>query len=415
VEAIAYLCRAAEQATQYAAQTEAVELLQEALWHVERLPAAQQDTYRPALVLRQARALLALGHLEDAAALLLRYQLLFAEPARLHGQYALLRSQIAQHQEDWEHAAAYAQTAVRMAREEHDEGTLGQAYYVLAMERYWAGQPLEGLEYSQSATVHLDTTGECFRLGMAYFVLGLHAFMLGDFERALEAEAQASRIGDRLDEPQLQTFASWATGWFQAVCGAYDDAILACQRALKLTPDPLNAAFAMGWMGFAYLEKNEPEEAVPLLEQAITSMRQFHYQRLEGLYAILLGEAHLLQEEISKAAALLQFGNRMVVQTQYRFGLAWSCRALGKLACAMGELAQAEEHYRQALEAFTAIPTHFEVARTHLALAELAARQGFQAMTAEHLRAAYRLFTTLRVATYVARTEASASALGVAL
>src|SRR5437870_8614767 len=59
------------------------------------------------------------------------------------------------------------------------------------MERYWAGQPLEGIAYSQQAIAMLEQSPERARLGMAQFVLGLNCLLLGDRERALEAAAQA--------------------------------------------------------------------------------------------------------------------------------------------------------------------------------------------------------------------------------
>ena len=72
-----------------------------------------------------------------------------------------------------------------------DADTGGQALHVLAMERYWAGQPLEGIAYSQQAIAMLEQSPERARLGMAQFVLGLNCLLLGDRERALEAAAQA--------------------------------------------------------------------------------------------------------------------------------------------------------------------------------------------------------------------------------
>ena len=58
---------------------------------------------------------------------------------------------------------------------------MGQAYHVLAMERYWMGYPQEGIDYSRQALTCLAPTTERARQGMAYFVLGLNALLLGDF------------------------------------------------------------------------------------------------------------------------------------------------------------------------------------------------------------------------------------------
>ena len=150
------------------------------------------------------------------------------------------------------------------------------------------------MEYCQHAIAALERLGEDERLGMAYFVLGLNALSLGCFEQALEAAARVEAIGAATADRRLQTFAAWTTGWVQATRGEWEAGIASCQRALERSSDPLNTAFAMGWLGYAYLEQGDLASAMPALEQAVQSMRQFGYRRLEGLYTTLLGETHLL-------------------------------------------------------------------------------------------------------------------------
>ena len=181
-------------------------------------------------------------------------------------------------------------SAVEAAAPGQDHLTLGQAYHVLAMERYWMGHPAQGVEYCQHAIAALERLGEDERLGMAYFVLGLNALSLGCFEQALEAAARVDAIGAATADRRLQTFAAWTTGWIQATRGEWEAGIASCQRALERSSDPLNTAFAMGWLGYAYLEQGDLVRAMPALEQAVQSLHQFGYRRLEGLYTTLMGE-----------------------------------------------------------------------------------------------------------------------------
>jgi predicted ATPase len=398
-KAVEYLTRAAEQATKSWAHVEAVELLQQALEHVQRLPAAERQRRRLDLVLRQAHSLLALGRCRDIETLLRQQQtcLTQLQDACLTGRYALLLSQTAQHLGEWESAAQYAHHAVEAATACQDAATVGQALHVLAMERYWVGQPLEGIAYSQRAIAMLEQCPERIRMGLAYFVLGLNCLLFGDCDRALEAEAQADAIGQELGDPYLQSFAAWATGWGQAMRGEWEASRAACQRGLELAPDPLSTALALGCLGHTYLEQGIPGEAVPCLEQAIETMRQCQYQRLESLYTTFLSEAHYLHGDLDQAQALACQGLAMAEAAQYRVGIGWAQRALGKIARARGTLAEAAQLLGQALTGFTALPAHFEAARTHLLLAELARQQESRKVARQHLTAAYRLFTALGV------------------
>jgi tetratricopeptide (TPR) repeat protein len=414
---IEYLRRASEQAASHYAHVEAVASLRAALAQVEQLPAAQRDACRLDLILRQAHALFSLGRLEETQALLLQQQALLVQlqDAQLTGRYALLLGQTAQQLGHWEQAAQHAQQAIQAATSCSDEETVGQAYYVLAMERYWVGRPLEGIAYSQQAVTLLERSVAHSQLGMAYLVMGLHYLILGNFEAALEATAKAEAIGEAAEDANLQTFAAWATGWMHATGGAWDTGIAACQRGLERAPDPLNIAFALGWLGYAYLEKGHPEEAVSLLQQAIEHMRQFHYRRLEGLYTTLLGEASLAQGDADKAHELAQQGLDITSVATYQFGVGWAQRTLGKIAQRRGALSEAKQHLCVALETFAAIPARFEAGRTHLVLATVAFQQENHEAAARHITAAHRLFSGLQNLTYVERTEQQAREFGLQL
>jgi tetratricopeptide (TPR) repeat protein len=255
-------------------------------------------------------------------------------------------------------------------------------------------------------------SGEDYRLGMAYFVLALNALSLGRFDEALQALGHASTIGEALADRRLQTFTAWSSGWAQATRGAWEAGIAACQQALESSSDPLNTAFALGWLGYAYLEKGDASAAITPLEQATHSLHQFGYRRLEGLYTTLLGEAHLVCGQHDTARHLAREGLAIASETPYRLGTAWAQRTMGRMARADGDMAAAEQYLQEALSTFAAMQARFEVGRTHLALAELALAQDHREAVTLHLSAAHQLFTALNVPVYVERTTQYASALG---
>jgi len=247
---------------------------------------------------------------------------------------------------------------------------------------------------------------------MAHFVLALNALSLGRFDEALAAAARARAIGEVLADRRLQTFAAWTSGWAHATRGAREMGIAACQQALESSSDPLNTAFALGWLGYAYLEKGDATAAIAPLEQATQSLHEFGYRRLEGLYTTFLGEAHFLYGQCDTARRLVDQGLAIASETPYRTGTAWAQRALGRLIQADGDLAVAAHWLKTALGTFASMQARFEVGRTYLALAELAQRQDDRAEVILHLSAAHHLFTALKVPVYVERTTQVASALG---
>jgi tetratricopeptide (TPR) repeat protein len=279
--AVTYLSCFAEKAVRDHAHVEAVMALQDAITHGERLQInPEHERLRLDLHLRLAFSLHALGRDQEALERLLEQQshLDAIQDVQLDGQYALLRSQIHTTLGDWEQAAQSAHLAVAAATQGGDEATLGQAYHVLAMDRYWMGHPVQGAEYSQRAIALLEHADKPDRLGMAHFVWGLNTLILGDFASALAAAARVRHLGETLGDAHLQTFASWLSGWIYATQGEWDAGMTACQQALATSSDPLNTAFALGWLGYAHVEKGKPNEAIPLLEQAVLRMRQSDYR-----------------------------------------------------------------------------------------------------------------------------------------
>jgi class 3 adenylate cyclase/tetratricopeptide (TPR) repeat protein len=416
-KAIAYLTRSAEKAARSFAHTEVVAALQEALAHAEHLAAPERHRACLDLVLRQVHSLIFLGRFSETLELLLLHQPRLAQVADpgLAGPYyfwlGLTYGLLGQQQD----AGRYAQQALAEAQRDNDEATMGKAYYVLSMEGYWAGRPQQGLQYGAQAVTLLGHTAEPYWLGMAYFYQGLNAYLMGHFTQALALLSQAQEIGDATGNPRLQSVAAWITGWIYATQGDWAAGVALCQQGLERSPDPLNTAGALGYLGTAYLEQGDPARAIPLLEQSIQQWQQFHFPQLQGWFTALLGEAYLLHGDPAHGQALASQGLAITHESQFSYGMGVAQRVLGKVMQARGLCAEAETYLKDALQTFTAMSARFEVGRTHLSLAALAHMQGAPEATSRHLQQAYDLFRLLHVPRYTARTAEQASALGVVL
>lgn len=416
-KAVEYLTRFGRKAVRLYAHAEAVAAFEEALRHVERLPVEAQDARRLDIVPRLARALTFLGRFDDAVALLLRQEARVeqVQNPRLSAGYYLLLAHTYTFQGDRERVAQTAHRAVEEARRCGDDATMGKALYVLAMEGYWSGQPLQGLEYGRQAVTLLEPTRDRWWLGQAHFSVGTNYFLMGELDRALAAAAEAYAIGEAIGDPRVQTPAAWLTGVAHASCGDSEQAIEACQRALDLSPDPLNTADALGWLGYTYLDKGDAPTAIGLLEQSVRQWRQFRLRPAQGCFLVLLGEAYLLDGQVDRALDLAAQGLQLTSETRYLHGVGWGQRLFGRIERARGRLPEAEAHFHQARETFASIGARFELARTYLDLAELAHARGSAEMAAAHLSGARDLFIAMRIPKYVARSEQAAQRLGVPL
>ncbi len=223
--AIAALGCLAEQATKYASHAEASQALRKALLLISQLPATpERERLDVDLHLQLSKSLAARGLHTESLELLLPLQTRLAtwrDPART-GHWALLLTYAYYNLREWASVAQYAQRAIHAATSARDGEVMGQAYLALAMERYWAEDIPKGMEDSNQAIELLAASPERYRYGFAHFILALHAFTHGDFTVALQSASEAQRVGDAIGDVQLQTSATWLTGWIEATRGNVD-------------------------------------------------------------------------------------------------------------------------------------------------------------------------------------------------
>lgn len=193
--------------------------------------------------------------------------------------------------------------------------------------------------------------------------------------------------------------------------GECEAAIEACQVALECSPNPVNTALAMGFLGGSHLENGDAPRAIPLLEESAHLLGQFHVRQTRGCFLALLGEAYLLNGDLDQAEDFARQGLEIGKEARYQYGFGAAQRALGRIAQARGALAEARTHFAAALDTFASVDARFEEARTHLAQALLARAEDDVGRMTRHLEEARRLFKSLRIPKYVERAEAVAQSL----
>ena len=406
-KAVEYLTQVAARAARAHAHTEAVRAVQEALAHVERLPAEQRDPQLFTLILRQGSSLIPLGRIPEILELLLQKQEgvgRLEDPSRIARYYFQL-GRVYSFLGEHERAAQCAQQAIEEAQRSGDAGTIGKACFLLALEALFSGQLRQGVEHGRRAVALLERTDEPWWVGSAYWVVGLNYSVLGEFEPALEAHARALALGETTGDARLQTLPVWGAGIVRSAMGDWEAGIEACRRALDLAPDPLHTALATGWLGFAYLEKGDAAEAIPLLEPAVRQFGQYEFRPMEGWFTSYLAEAYLVNGDLDKARDLALHALDLSQKAKFRYGAGWAQRALGRIAQAGGAPSEAERHLKEALAIFEAMQARYHVGRIHLDLAALAHAEGDRKAAATHHDEARRLFEALKIPDYPQRAS----------
>ena len=171
----------------------------------------------------------------------------------------------------------------------------------------------------------------------------------------------------------------------------------------------------LGILGYAYLEKGDLGEAIPVLEQAVQEAIRYRSPQVQSWFKIFLGEAYRANQQMDQARDLTTQGLAQAREIEHWWGVGLAQRTLGRIAQDTGETAGAAIHLQDALATFSSIHSQFELARTYLALAALAHTQDSRELATTHLSTAYAWFKKLQVPKWVERTEQLAREYGVTL
>lgn len=395
-EAIHYLQLQAGKAARGYAHAEAVQALEAALVQVDGLPAETGARKRLELVLLLAESFLPLARLKETLDLLHRHLEAaerLADPALLgpfHFWLAHTYSYLGQAEETTTHAGQ----AIRLARAAADPATEGKAHYVLSRDAFWAGHFAQGLTHGTEAVALLGRGEEPWWKGQAYWVLGFHHFVLGHFEQAFAAMGETHAIWQALQDPRLD--ASWSLGYFYAALGEWDRGIEECRKGVERAQDPLNTAAGLGFLGYAWLEKGDLDQALAALAPSVEQLERAGMRQLLGWFSAYQAETLARTGDLARAEELARQAIALTRESGFPYGEAIARRAAGRVALLAQRPFAAESEWQQAAEIFTALGVPFEAARTGLERAALAKRQGREARAREHRAAAERLLAELR-------------------
>ncbi|HEX9944664.1 MAG TPA: adenylate/guanylate cyclase domain-containing protein [Thermoanaerobaculia bacterium] len=413
--AVQYLSLSAGKAARGYGHAEAAKALREALTHAERLPAGERERRLLELVLQLAESLLPLARFPETLELFLRHgeALDRVEAPALAARYFFWLAHTYSYLGNQTEAAAGAERAIEATRLFGDEATEGKAFYVLSRDGFWSGRFAEGIEYSLKAVSLLEGSADRWWQGQAWWVAGFNYYALGRFEEALEAMSRVHAIWKALADPRLD--ASWSTGYFYASLGDWERGIEECRGGFERAQDPLNTSSALGFLGYACLEKRDLPRAIEALEDSVRRMEQAGMKQLLGWFAAFLAEAYLHTGQLAEAEESARRALAVTAEVRFGYGMGLAGRALGRVKRAQGDLAQARHRLEGALEEFLSLQVPFEVARTRLDLAELAHAEGNPIEAAGFLTEARRTFEELKVPAYVERASKLARELGLPL
>jgi class 3 adenylate cyclase/tetratricopeptide (TPR) repeat protein len=343
----------------------------------------------------------------------------------------------------------YLSQAERLAGAAGDSGRLGLVYSFLANYFQITGDPERGIDYAQRALDIAVDHGDVGARVVATAYLGATYYVVGDFARAIEFSRRNvdSLSGNLLHErfgmaPLPTIYSRTSLVRSLAEIGAFADGLATAEEGVSIATakeDPVSLSLAWFSLGYLRLRQGAFNEAIVALERAVEFSRVANIiwfqqiasslastyvstgRAIEGLrvlgeaadraaeigregfqlgYGIRIstcGEAHLALDRQTEAVALAREAVEFFGNMRARGHQAWALRLLGA-ATARGDtrvVQDAAPFYQQALTAAEALGMRPLAARCHLDLGELHRQTGRAEAARAELLAAADLFRSL--------------------
>ncbi len=256
------------------------------------------------------------------------------------------------------------------------------------------------------------------RLGLAGFPAALSRCFLswalgeqGLFVDGIAEGREGIRIAEVVDHPYSLIQASWGLGHLYCTSGDFEQAVPLLERALTLVRErsvPILFHLTARPLGYARAMTGRVREGLTLLEGAQAVQQSIGARHLHALCVVQLGEVSALAGRHDDARRLAGKTLTIAREVSERGHEAYALRLLGELA-AHGDAADietAEGRYHEALTLADELGMRPLVAHCHLGLAKLYRRTGKRIESDEHFAAATTMYREMGMTYWLEKAEA---------
>jgi len=414
--AVDYDILAATKAQRRWANTEALAFFDDALKRLEAMPDTEANRLRRIdAVVKQSEIKFALGrHAEQVQALEDIRSLVdaTADPPRRAGWYywaGLLHSIAGSRPEV---PIAYCREASAIAEAASLEEIKPFVGCCLTHVYAMAGDLRAAVEAGERALPVFEQRGNVWWACRTLWGLSIALIYLGEWQESLDYCRRSLEHGEAVDDRRIKVVSWWRTGWTHIQRGDPETGVRCCQEALGLSPSPVDAAMAKAAQGYGLVRLGQVQTGTAQLAEAVAWFDQSNLRLTRSSFGVWLGDSYLLQGESTRARAILE----QVLTTSREFGyrhLEGIAHRLLSQSLTTEESGPAARHLETAMRILEAVGARNEYAKALVAQYELRRTEGHVAEGRRLLERALAVFEALGTLHEPRRVRAALSALSV--
>jgi len=396
-KAIDYLTLAGDKSVKIYSTEDAIGYYEEALKKLDKVPDTKTNKgKRVDLFIKQARVMRLMGRLKEHIKTLennlpvaeeLGDKDRLAEYYFKMGFYYSVMGEI-------EDSNKYCTKSVELAEVTKNERVIGLASVRQGYNYWYESEFKKAIPIIKKGIKILEKLGDHYWVARSYQPLGACYWQMGDWDNSMNYMQKLLKKSEEISDNNLIVLALWSAAMPHIDKGEWDIAINYCERCLEMSPPPVFAVFATGFLGIAYYKGGQLKKGIDYMEKAIHQSKQFGLKQQEVVSTVYLGEAYLSISERERALENIKSALEVSKLSGFRYWEASAYRVLGEIYGGI-DLRRAKTYIEDSIKILKKIGAKNELAKCYLSLGRLYKEKGEKDNAKKYVTQALKLFEKL--------------------
>ncbi len=396
-KAVDYLVLAGDKSAKIYSPEDAIAYYEEALKKLDNLPDTRSNKEkRVDIFIKQARVMRLMGRFKEYIKTLEKHLPIVEELGDKNrlAEYYFKMGFYYSVMGELSDSIKYLANSIKLAQVTKNERIIGLASARQGYNYWYKGEFKKGIPIIKKGIKILEKLGDDYWLARSFQPLGACYWQLGDWDNSINCMQKLLKKSEELSDNNLMVLANWSAALPHLEKGEWDIAIKYCEKSLEMSPPPVFAAFATGFLGTAYYRSGQLKKGIDCMEKAIQQSKSFGLKQQEAICTVSLAEAYLSIGERERAQETIKSALDISTKAGFKHIEAMALRVSGEIY-GSSNFHKAKKHIEDSITIFRKIGAKNELAKSYFSLGRLYKEKGEKTKAKKYVTQALTIFEKL--------------------
>ncbi|MDA2919695.1 tetratricopeptide repeat protein [Desulfobacterota bacterium AH_259_B03_O07] len=293
-----------------------------------------------------------------------------------------------------EESNKYCTKSVELAEVTKNDRIIGLASVRQGYNYWYKGEFKKAISIIKNSIKILERLGDHYWVARSFQTIGACYWQMGDWDNSMNYLQKLLKKSEEISDNNLMILALWSASMPHIDKGEWDIAINYCERCLEMSPPPVFAVFATGFLGIAYYKGGQLKKGIDCMEKAIHQTKQFGLKQQEVITTVHLGEAYLSISERERALENIKSALEVSKQSGFRHLEGIAYRVLGEIYGGT-DFNKGKKTIEESIRILKKVGAKNELAKSYLGLGKLFKEKGENNKAKKYVTQSLHIFEKL--------------------